>query len=96
MMGFPGPNAPPVNMKAQIFEGELYLRAADVVELLRERARECDAAAAEGDAKLLSDSTDETFLSAVAYRVVAEDYRRRADWLDVAVIEALPMAGQGS
>jgi hypothetical protein len=95
-MGFPGPCDEPVNIKAQLVEGELYLRAADVVELLRERARECDAAAAEEDAKVATDNTGEAFLSAVSFRVVAEDYRRRADWVDVAVIEAMPISAQGS
>lgn len=89
-MGFPEPDSEPTNMQALIIDGELYLKAADVVALLRDRSQECASAAAEEEVRAETDDTGEAFINAVAYRVTAEDYARRADWVDVAVISALP------
>lgn len=97
-MGFPEPTSEPTHMAALLIGGELYLKAADVVALLRDRAKECAEAATEEEVRAATDETGEAFMNAVAYRVTAEDYARRADWVDVAVIEALPAStsGQGS
>jgi hypothetical protein len=89
-MGFPTADDTPTNLTGELINGELYLKASDVVELLRARGRECASAAAEEEAK--ADDTGEAFLNAVAWRVAAEDYQRRADWLDVAVLDVLPTA----
>ena len=98
MTGFPTADDPPTNMTGQLIGGELYLKASDVVALLRDRARECETAAREQEVLAETDDTGEAFLNAVAWRVAAEDYARRADWVDVAVIEGLTnsSAGPGS
>lgn len=83
------PIGPPTKIEAQLLGGELYFKATDVVALLRDRAKECAKAAAEEEAEAGDDHGSEAFFSAVAYRVMASDYEQRADWVDVAVMEAL-------
>lgn len=95
-MGFPTADDPPTNLTGELIGGELYLKASDVVELLRARSRECESAAREQENIADQGGDGEAFLNAVAWRVAAEDYARRADWLDVAVIEALPARTPGA
>jgi hypothetical protein len=74
----------PRNLKCRTIGGDVYVRQADLVAALRERAAEC---AEDGVAKIAKDPDDPDEVNlGIAWRMIGSELRERADELALAEI----------